>query len=86
MSLIPLYTQFLFVLSVDTTDDDLEVFHGVIWVFANISGMITILPNGQIHSINDNFAMIMFGYTQQELVGKVCGSLSPHVNYNNNAP
>lgn len=44
---------------------------GVVWVFANIQGMITFLPDGTIHSINENFALMLFGYTQQELIGKV---------------
>ena len=44
---------------------------GVVWVFASISGMITILPDGKIHSINNNFAMMLFGYSQEELEGKV---------------
>ena len=43
----------------------------IIWVFSNISGMITMLPDGTIHSINENFALMLFGYTQKELVGKV---------------
>lgn len=47
------------------------VFTGVVWVFANISGMITFLPDGTIHSVNDNFARMLFGYSQEELVGKV---------------
>jgi len=41
-------------------------------VFANISGLITVLPDGKIHSINNNFALMLFGFTQSELIGKVC--------------
>lgn len=51
--------------------DDQQVYFGVMWVFANISGMITFLPDGTIQSINRNFALMLFGYTQDELVGKV---------------
>ena len=47
------------------------IYEGVIWVFANISGMITFLPDGTIHSINNNFALMLFGYSQSELIGKV---------------
>ena len=59
---------------VDSEDeDDLDevVYRGVIWVFANISGLITFLPDGSIHSINENFSLMLFGYKTTELVGKV---------------
>ena len=51
--------------------DDEEVYIGTIWVFANISGMITFLPDGTINNINNNFALTLFGYTASELIGKV---------------
>ena len=51
--------------------DDGRVYTGVVWVFSNISGMITFLPDGTIQSINRNFSLMLFGYTQEELVGKV---------------
>ena len=47
------------------------MYEGIVWVFTNISGMITFLPDGSIHSINNNFALMMFGYSSQELIGKV---------------
>ncbi|XP_014680785.1 PREDICTED: PAS domain-containing serine/threonine-protein kinase-like isoform X2 [Priapulus caudatus] len=47
-----------------------EVYHATVWVFTNISGMLTFMPDGTIHSINDNFSLMLFGYTQQELVGE----------------
>ena len=40
-------------------------------MFANISGMISILPDGTIHSINQNFATQLFGYTEMDLIGQV---------------
>lgn len=46
------------------------VYRGVVWVFANISGMITVLPDGSIHSCNTNFSLMLFGYTQNQLQGK----------------
>ena len=57
----------------DTGEDEtgLTVYRGVVWVFANISGLITFLPDGTLHSINENFALVLFGYSQEELVGKV---------------
>ncbi|XP_064596713.1 PAS domain-containing serine/threonine-protein kinase-like [Liolophura sinensis] len=54
-----------------------EVYVGVIWVFANIQGMITFLPDGTIYSINENFALMLFGYTQQELIGMHISDLIP---------
>ena len=47
------------------------LYKGVVWVFSNISGLVSVLPNGQIHSCNGNFSMMLFGYSEQELVGKV---------------
>ncbi|CAN7947548.1 unnamed protein product [Ixodes pacificus] len=45
-------------------------YRGVVWVFANISGMITVLPDGCIHSCNTNFSLMLFGYSQSQLQGK----------------
>ncbi|XP_077990691.1 PAS domain-containing serine/threonine-protein kinase-like [Glandiceps talaboti] len=50
---------------------------GVVWVFANISGMITFLPDGTMHSINHNFALMLFGYAQQDLIGQPITMLMP---------
>ncbi|GFW78633.1 hypothetical protein TNCV_4260561 [Trichonephila clavipes] len=55
------------------TEDDIQeelFYEGTIWVFSNISGLITLLPDGTIHSCNTNFSLLFFGYTQDELVGK----------------
>ncbi|KAL3887875.1 hypothetical protein ACJMK2_000264 [Sinanodonta woodiana] len=57
--------------------EDRTVYFGVIWVFANISGMITFLPDGCIHSINDNFALMLFGYNAVEVIGKNITALIP---------
>lgn len=53
------------------------IYNGIIWVFANISGMITILPNGTIHSCNTNFSQMLFGFSQDELIGKNITVLIP---------
>jgi hypothetical protein len=53
-----------------------DLFRGVVWVFANISGLITVLPDGTIHSINDNFALLLFGYRKEELLGCVSDCIS----------
>ena len=58
--------------AVPAADAHSELYVGVVWVFANISGMITILPDGTIHGINNNFALMLFGYTAETLEGKVC--------------
>ena len=42
-----------------------------IWVFTTISGLITLLPDGTIHGINHSFALMLFGYGKDELLGKV---------------
>ncbi|XP_035218513.1 PAS domain-containing serine/threonine-protein kinase-like isoform X2 [Stegodyphus dumicola] len=52
-------------------------YEGTVWVFNNISGMITLLPDGTIHSCNTNFSLILFGYSQNELVGKNISFLIP---------
>ena len=40
-------------------------------MFANISGLVTFTPEGVIHSCNRNFSLMLFGYPEKELVGKV---------------
>ncbi len=40
-------------------------------VYAALSGMISFLPDGTIHGCNHHFALMLFGYTQQELQKKV---------------
>ena len=47
------------------------MYMGKIWVFSNISGLISVFPNGSIHSCNDNFSRMFFGYSDSELLGKV---------------
>ncbi|KAG8195703.1 hypothetical protein JTE90_002966 [Oedothorax gibbosus] len=53
------------------------IYEGTVWVFSNISGLITLLPDGTIHSCNTNFSLLLFGFTQQELVGKNVSALIP---------
>ena len=55
-----------------SSEEEKLVYRGVIWVFANISGLITFLPDGTIHSINENFSLMLFGYKTRDLIGKVC--------------
>ena len=56
---------------VTESEAGVTVYRGVVWVFANISGLVTFLPDGTLHSINENFALVLFGYSQDQLVGKV---------------
>ena len=53
------------------------VYQATVWVFANISGMIALRPDGTIHSLNDNFARLLFGYRCTELVGQSISKLIP---------
>ncbi|XP_038051994.1 uncharacterized protein LOC119724824 isoform X2 [Patiria miniata] len=48
-----------------------------VWVFTNISGMISFHQDGSIHSVNNNFSLMLTGYSQQELVGEHITSLMP---------
>ncbi|KAG1680894.1 PAS domain-containing serine/threonine-protein kinase [Nymphon striatum] len=53
------------------------IFHGLVWVFSNISGIITVLPDGTIQSCNNYFSSLLFGYLQSELVGRNISALFP---------
>lgn len=48
-----------------------QFYKGMVWVFANISGLVTFTPEGVIHSCNHNFSLMLFGYQEKELVGRV---------------
>ena len=41
------------------------------WVFANISGLLSVSSNGTIMSCNSNFMRIFLGSMEEELKGKV---------------
>ncbi|KAJ8020314.1 PAS domain-containing serine/threonine-protein kinase [Holothuria leucospilota] len=53
-------------------------FQATVWVFANISGMLSFLPNGNIHSINNNFSLMLFGFKQHDLSGQPITELIPN--------
>jgi hypothetical protein len=55
----------------DNLHDCDDLYKGVVWVFANISGLITFLPDGTIHNINENFSLMLFGFKSSEIIGKV---------------
>ena len=47
------------------------LYKGILWIFANVSGLISVTPDGEVHSCNDNFALTLFGFSEKELVGEV---------------
>ena len=42
-------------------------------VYAALSGMVSFLSDGTIYGCNHHFAVMLFGYTQEELLKKVQG-------------
>ena len=42
-------------------------------VYAALSGMVSFLPDGTIYGCNHHFAVMLFGYSQEELLKKVRG-------------
>eukprot|EP00057_Strongylocentrotus_purpuratus_P012130 XP_011666604.1 PREDICTED: uncharacterized protein LOC100892171 [Strongylocentrotus purpuratus] len=55
-----------------------QLFCASVWVFANISGMVSILPDGTIHSINSTFSVMLFGQVHDDLVGKHITAIVPN--------
>lgn len=49
-----------------------------VWVFQNISGLLVIDENGLIESCNHHFANLMFGYTQNKIIGMDIVNLIPN--------
>ncbi|XP_037046488.1 PAS domain-containing serine/threonine-protein kinase isoform X2 [Bradysia coprophila] len=49
-----------------------------VWVFQNISGLLVIDENGLIESCNHHFANLMFGYTQNKIIGMDIINLIPN--------
>ena len=62
------------VLNEDTGEDisvDTGVYKGHIWVFSCISGLISFQADGTIYSCNNNFSLMLLGFSEKELVGEV---------------
>ncbi|XP_062374700.1 PAS domain-containing serine/threonine-protein kinase [Sardina pilchardus] len=53
------------------------LYSGTVWLFAPLSGLLTLSPDGCIHSINNYFALMLFGYRKSELMGKNVTFLMP---------
>jgi PAS domain-containing serine/threonine kinase len=49
----------------------------LVWVFANISGLISFHPGGKIIGINENYSRLMFGYSASEVRGRDMSFLIP---------
>ena len=44
-------------------------------VYAALSGMVSFLPDGTIHGCNHHFSLMLTGYSQEELLKRVCKQL-----------
>ena len=47
------------------------LYKGFMWVFANVSGLVTVSKNGCVTGCNDNFLRVFLGYYENELLNKV---------------
>ena len=45
--------------------------HVVVWIYCNLSGLITVTQSGLIHSCDTALSRLFFGYEREELIGKV---------------
>lgn len=62
-------------------DHNIDFFvNGKVIVYSSLSGMLSLLPDGTIHGCNHHFSLMLFGYSQQELIKKVIISL-PYKSY-----
>ncbi|EDS41071.1 conserved hypothetical protein [Culex quinquefasciatus] len=66
----------------DTADSGLSnpnhLYVITIWVFTNMSGLIVIDENSVIESCNHHFSMLMFGYSQQKIIGEHITKILPN--------
>ncbi|XP_073712319.1 PAS domain-containing serine/threonine-protein kinase isoform X2 [Misgurnus anguillicaudatus] len=53
------------------------LYSGSVCVFAPSSCLLTLLPNGTIHTANNIFSFLLLGYNSQQLVGKTITYLIP---------
>ncbi|KAG7214724.1 hypothetical protein INR49_010616 [Caranx melampygus] len=52
-------------------------YSGTVWVFAPLSGLLLLRPDGSISSIPNHLALSLFGYNKDELLGKSVTFLIP---------
>lgn len=46
-------------------------YSGTVWALVPLTGLLLLHPDGSIYSIQDHFALSLFGYTNDELLQKV---------------
>lgn len=46
-------------------------YSGTVWVFTPVSGLLLLHADGSIVSIHNHLALSLFGYSKDELLGKV---------------
>ncbi len=52
-------------------DSSMIYIHGKVVVYASLSGMVCFNSDGTIEGCNHHFALMLFGYSQKELLKKV---------------
>ncbi|XP_037644623.1 PAS domain-containing serine/threonine-protein kinase [Sebastes umbrosus] len=52
-------------------------YSGTVWVFAPLSGLLLLHPDGSIYSIHNHLALSLFGYNRDELLRKSVTFLMP---------
>ncbi|KAE8290978.1 PAS domain-containing serine/threonine-protein kinase [Larimichthys crocea] len=52
-------------------------YSGTVWVFAPLSGLLLLHPDGSIYSIHNHLALSLFGYNKDELLRKSVTFLMP---------
>lgn len=57
--------------NVDSTVSPALEYSGTVWVFAPVSGLLLLHTDGSIISIHSHLALSLFGYSKDELLGKV---------------
>lgn len=59
--------------SLDSSTDppSITLLHGKVTVYASLSGMVCLDKDGSIVGCNHHFALMLFGYSQEELLNKV---------------
>eukprot|EP00041_Stephanoeca_diplocostata_P020954 m.479571 g.479571 ORF g.479571 m.479571 type:complete len:988 (+) comp21702_c0_seq1:270-3233(+) len=50
---------------------------GTLHVYTNISGLITCKDDGTVYGCNENFVLLLFGYTETQLVGQHVSKILP---------
>lgn len=62
--------------------DNVVKYDVTFYIYSTISGLITVLPNGNIHSFNNHFVATMFGLRPECLNDKVWLSVEEYLTIN----